>query len=166
MRSWFSLTVPRQKLKKKTLKGSISVTAINLRYLVNYDKQLYIFDVFSRRIKPSKIWQLGKQNPQRNLCDSGYVSLLITEIFTKPINKHKHSRRIGQNLREIPAISSLQTYTGSFKDVLGKIWLSLRRNAVYRNIKTNHHLIRTSRTSRYIKKMYIFFYMLAYFKDP
>ena len=108
----------------------------------------------------------GKQNPQRNLCDSGYVSLLMTEIFKKPINKHKHSRTLGQNLREIPAISSLQTYTGSFKDVMGKIWLSLRPNAVYRNIKTNHHLIRTSRTSRYIKKMYIFFYMLAYFKGP
>ena len=94
------------------------------------------------------------------------MSVYLTETFTKPINKHKHSRKISQNLREILVISSLQTYTGSFKDFLGKIWLSPRRNAVYRNIKTNHHLIPTSRTSRYIKKMYVFFYILIYFKDP
>ena len=74
-------------------------------------------------LKLSKIWQLGKQNSQRNLGDSIRLCQL-TEVFTNPIDKHKHSRTIGQNPREILTISSLQTYTGSFKDVLGKIWLS------------------------------------------
>lgn len=68
-------------LYKKTVKGSISLTAINLRYLANYDEQLYIFDIFTRRIRPSKIWQLRKQNPQRNLCDSGYVSLPYWNLY-------------------------------------------------------------------------------------
>ena len=95
-RQFEELTFPNcstSKVKKKTVKGSISLTAINLRYLVNYDKQLYIFDIFTRRIRPSKIWQLGKRNPQRNLCDSSYICQ-----FTLP--KSLQNRLININILE------------------------------------------------------------------
>ena len=41
--NWSTSKVQKKKWK---LKGPISLTAINLSYLVNYDKQLYIFFIF------------------------------------------------------------------------------------------------------------------------